>query len=309
VSVTLIEKPERQGDSSATSGSGKWEYVARVSGESNPESALIAAIITDTGWFWYNLAVKQVSFQELGGSLYSATVDWVYEVPNGAAQDPTQSPGAGEGPGGTTPSGTPSGPASEDERLGPNISLEIGGRPPKLMQSRDVVASEQIGGGGAPFHGKLLNIEDGKPEGVEIEDPASVLTIEIQFDYITVKYIRLLYSAVWHTNDADWWFFPEGEVAFMGCTLQSNGSGRVNGVFRFGVRPTETILAGSIRDDAGGELPTVDYTKFGWNYLELDYEDVDPATSGFPVTVSWPFAYRIHQLLPTLDFTTRGIGG
>lgn len=308
MAVVLVEKPERSGDTSPTSGSGRWNYVARVTGEATPETALINAIITDTGYFWYNLSVKKISFEELGGSLYSATVDWEYEVPGGAAQDPTDTPGPTDGPGGTAPSGTPSGPATATEPLGPNVSLEVGGRPPKLTQSLSVVDSEGLGVA-APDHGRLINLNrgTGEVEGLEVDDPASVLTVDILFDRLTMGYIDRLQAATWHKNDADWYHLPAGSVAFLGATFTTSDAGRWKGTFRFGLRPTETIGVGGIRVVGPAALPSAPLAKRGWDYLEIAYRNEEDATLG--LTVSRPFAYWVHEILPDLDFTTLGIGG
>lgn len=309
MAVTLIEKPERSGDSSPTTGSGRWVYTARVTGEANPETALIAAIIADTGYFWYNLAVRRVSFNEIGGDLYTATVDWEYEVPDGAAQDPTDTPGPTDGPGGTAPSGTPSGPSSESDPIGPNHTFEIGGRPPKLYTSRRVVEKEKAGGGNPRDNGLFLNVDPGekKPEGLEIDDPASVWTVEIKFDRLTVGYLRRLSGAVWCANSDPWYHFEAYELAFLGASFQSSQSGRWTGTFRFGVRMNEVIRAKSLRDEVGKNLPTADVDKSGWDYLEIEHETVTDAAAG--VVVSRPAAFRIHEVLPPFDYTLFGIGG
>lgn len=310
MAVTLIEKPDsRSFDSAVGQASGTWRYMARVTGEASPEAALLTAVFAATGYFWYDLARKKVTCTPLTSELYQADVEWVYEVPNGAMQDPTGSPGPTDGPGGTTPSGTPSGPTGSSDRVGINESWEVGGRPPKLFSSLDVLYSEKAGGGPAPDNARLLNIDRaaGKVEGVEIDDPDGTYTFSAKVDWVTWGYIERLDEALWHTNQDTWRTMPPRSYCFMGYSLKTGEDGRIAIDLKFGRRRTQSIAAKELRDEAGKDLPTVATTKSGWDYLEIDYADVYDATAG--LTVSKPTAMRIHQLLPMIDFTTLGIGG
>lgn len=310
MAVTLIEKPERSGDTSQAAGSGRWEYVARVTGEANPETALINAIISDTGFFWYNLSLKEVSFKELGNSLYTASVDWVYEVPDAAAQSPTDSPGPTDGPGGTAPSGTPIGVSSAADFFGVDVSFEVGGRPPKLTTSYNVLSGEKAGGGAAPNHGTLLhwNKDTNEVDGLEVDDPDTVMTVDRLFDRISMNDIKLWESARWKKNDATFWGRDAGELVLMGFSVpKADANGRRLVVFRFGLRPNVTIDAERLRNDAGKELPTANVSKDGWDYLEIGYENSFDATAG--VTVAKPAWYRVHELFAPVDYSSLGIGG
>lgn len=310
MAVTLIEKPDsRNFDSAVGRASGTWRYLATVTGEANPEAALLTAVAADAGFFWYDLARKSIKCSPLTSELYTVEVEWAYEAENAAMQDPTASPGATDGPGGTSPSGTPSGPTSATDRFGVNESRDMGGRPPKLFSSLDVLYSEKAGGGAAPDNAKLLNIDrkEGKVEGLEVDDPAGTYTFSAKVDFVTWGYIALLDAMLWHTNDATWRTAPPRTYCFTGYSLKTGEDGRVAMDFKFGIRNEETILANSLRADTGKELPASDVTKSGWDYLELDYEDVFDATAG--IRVSRPLAMRVHQVLPMGDFETIGIGG
>jgi hypothetical protein len=310
VSVEFVEKPERYGDSDARSGSGKWEYTARVLSEANPETALLAAIAADAGFFWYNLYRKKISFQEVGGYIYTATVDWTYETPDAAMQDPTASPGGTGGPGGTAPSGTPSLPATPDESVGASVSLEIGGKPPKLVQSLEVLVSQRAGGGGAPDNMGLLNIVDGTPEGIDLPEPSCTLNIDRLVDFVTMGYINLIRASMYKTNDAEWGHMPARSVLFMGCHFQSEASGRVKAAFKFGLREGRSIPHGQLRSDVGFELPTTPLTDpvevAGWEHLEIDYGHVFDTPSG--VRATRPSGFRVHRILEEMDFADFGIG-
>ena len=310
MAVTLIEKPDsRSFDSAVGQASGVWRYLAMVTGEANPETALITAVAAATGYFWYDLARKKMTCTPLTSELYTVEVEWTYETANAAMQDPTASPGAGEGPGGTAPSSTPVGPTAGTDRVGINESWEMGGRPPKLYSSLDVLYSEKAGGGVAPDNARLLNIDrkEGKVDGVEVDDPDGTYTFSAKVDWVTWGYIERLDSMLWHTNQDTWRTMPPRSYCFMGYSLKTGEDGRIAVDFRFGRRRTQDIAASELRADVGKTLPTVATSKSGWDYLEIDYEDVYDATA--KINVSKPAAMRIHQLLPMADFETLGIGG
>lgn len=310
MAVTLIEKPEREAESSQAGGSGSWHYLARVTGTSTPEADLIAAIVSATGYFWYNLAVKNVRISEVGIDLYEAEVSWEYEVPDAAAQSPTGSPGATDGPGGTAPSGTPQGITSDSQQIGTDVSFEVGGRPPKILTSRSVVATEKAGGGAAPDAGRLLNFnrETNEVDGVEVDDADTTMTVFRIFDYVTMSDIKLWLDAMWHVNQSEWFGQAAGDLLFSGLSVpDADQDGRRRVTFRFGLRRTRTIAANELRDDVGSELPVGPVAKAGWDYLEIGYENATDATAG--VLVAKPAWLRVHEIFPAVEFSTLGIGG
>jgi len=316
VAVTVIEKTtSRKFTTSDTRGSGEWLYTLLVEGEAFPETAIIAAVTADAPFFWYNLARQEIQAEPItgrdDGGNYSVTVPYLWELANAAAQDPTASPDPSTGgPGGGPPSGTPSGPAADDTRLGPNVTLEIGGRPPRLTTSFSVVDSESAGGGPAPDHGLVINFNGstGEVDGVEIDDPASTLNIEITFDYVTMGFISRLEGAVWHKNHATWYRRSAGSVAFTGATISSDANSRAKVNFRFGLRSPVVVGGSSLRADLGLELPLADITKRGWDYLEVEYENTEVTTGGVTRTVALPIALRVHEVLPDFNFALFGIG-
>lgn len=313
MSVKIIEKnTSRKYSTSATRGTGEWVYTLLVDGEATPELAINTAVLADAPVFWYGLIRQELQVEPVtagtDGGVYTAVVPYLWELSNAAAQDPTHTPGAGTGPGGGDPSGTPTGPSAADAPLGPNVTLEIGGRPPKLTTSISVADSESAGGGPAPDHGKLINYNrsTNEVEGVEIDDPASVLTIEITFDYVSMGYISLLEGAVWHKNDDTWYQRSAGSVALTGATISTDANSRAKVNFRFGLRSPVVIAAESLRADVGLELPLADITRRGWDYLEVEYENAVDGTSG--LLVAKPSALRVHEVLPDFDFALFGIG-
>lgn len=308
MSVEFIEKStSRQFTTSLTRATGTWRYVVRVLGEADPEAALVAAILADAPFFWYGLARQDLSAEPRGGGLYEVEVPYLWEVPGGAAQDPTASPDPGTGgPGGGPPSGAPSGPAAADAPLGGNVSLEMGGRPAKLVRSYSVGVNERAGGGLAPDRKRLLGVNDGKVEGLELPDPDMILAVDVLYDYWTPGLYNLLTAARWKVNLSDWWFVPAGCAAFMGGTIQPGNNGRGIAALKFGLIAQKTVAIGEIRDDAGKVLPTAPVDVRGWDYLEIDYGDEFDVVPG--VRAVRPTAYRLHTLLPPLDFSVFGIG-
>lgn len=315
MSVAIIEKHDSRGYTiSAIRGSGEWHYLCLATAEADPETAVGVAVLADAPYFWGGLARRELTVQPIGGGYYEVTVPYSIELDNAQAQDPTASPDPGTGgPGGGPPSGTPTGPASDTTPLGANISLEISGRPPKITTSRNVVFNEMAGGGDAPNHGKIINYNrvTNEVDGTEIDDPTMVMMIDVTMDYITMGYINRLNGAVWSKNNATWWRRAAGSAVFMGATFQSTDDGRVRGSFRFGLRMPETIDAGDLRDDPdpGDEhlLPTAPVVKAGWDYLEIQYENVKDSATG--LLVARPMAMRVHETLPDFDFALFGIGG
>lgn len=308
MAVTLTEiHRSRSGSTSATSATGEWQYFARVTGEANPEDALITAVAAAAPFYWYNLARKEITFDPLTSEHYEVRVSYVWEVPNSAAQDPTQSPGPTEGPGGGAPSGTPSGPADENERVQANVSLSYGGRPPKLTQSIAVASSGGLGAA-APDHGRLINLNrsTGEVEGVELPEPLGVYKISVQVDWITEKYIKRVVSALWKRNDDTWRTHPAGSAALVGVNFASTSNGRVQCDYDIGLMAEETINTGDIRVLGPASMPSAPVVKKGWDYLEIQYRDEYDATSGYQVAK--PFAYYVHQVLADFDFTLLGLG-
>lgn len=308
MSVEILEKStSRSFSTSLTRATGEWTYTLRVLGTATPEADIVAALVADAPFYWYGLARQEIAAEPLGGGIYTAAVPYLWEVPNSAAQDPTASPGGSDGPGGGPPSGTPTGPAAADAPLGSNVSLDFGGRPPKLVRSYAVTnPGEKVGGGDAPDRKGLLGIQDGKVEGFDVPDPDIVLSVDVRYDYWTPGLYNLLTSARWHTNLSDWWFVPAGCAAFIGATLQSDDNGRGRASLKFGLIAQKTVAVNELRDDAGKELPTVAVDVRGWDLFEIDYGDEFDAAAG--VTVKRPVAWRLHSLLPPLDFSAFGIG-
>lgn len=320
MSVEIIElNTSRSFSQDATTSEGTWNFLLRVIDEASPEDAIMTALVGDppaAPFFWEGLSRRKATVTNEGGGIYSAEVPYKLEIADGAgsAPDPTQSPTSTEGPGGGPPSATPSGPTSEDDHIPINETIEIGGRPPHILRSRGTLYKIGLAGVAArDFKGAINVQQDGKVEGCEVPDPPITFTIDMQFDFVTYKYIRLLEDMVWKTNDAQWRQRLTYSVAFLGASLKTNQQGRVDVSFKFGVSPWQTIAVDGIRDGAGGAgtgLPaTADAPLIipGWHYLWVTYADENDAISGR--TVQRPREAYVERILDVADFTTLGIGG
>lgn len=314
MAVELIETTEsRDFRLDAASAEGTWRYVALVTSETDPEAALDLAVRASAPFFWNGLARQSIQATPRGGGVYTVEVPYRLERPNTAAPDPIAGGGAGTGPGGGTASSTPPTPASDNTPVGPNVTLEIGGRPPKLLTS---IATLDSGGFGvpvppgavvdAPDHQRSINVQaDGEVEGAEIDDSATVLTETYKFDFVSWAYIRRLQSMVWKTNNGTWRRFARREVALIGASLSTTDDARVSITYRFGLRPETTIAAGKIRDDGTNKLPQSAVTFRGWDYLWVAFEEKVDANR----TTRRPKFFYVEQVLEEADFLLLGIGG
>lgn len=319
--VELVETADsREFTIDSVRSNGEWKFIARATGEADPENAVYLAVSAAAPFFWNGLSRQTMTATPKGGGVYIVSVPYKIEIFNTAAQDPTQSPGSTDGPGGGSPSGTPSGPTSDDDKVEANVTLEIGGRPPKVWTSLATLLRFTHGGGGggdpqgsllAPDHRRSINVgQDGKVEGYEIDDPASNIVFDYTFDWCTWRYVRRLHEMVWTTNNnTTWRRYNRRELAFLGATLRTSRDARNTISFRFGVRIQRTIAIGDIRDDGvgGSKMPAAAITVRGMDYLWVLYETVTDVAAKRKTTR--PKYGYVEQVLKEADFTAFGIGG
>lgn len=308
MSVEILEKPEsRPYTVDRVGATGTRKYKVRVLGEVNPEAAINTAILLATPVFWNGLALQSIQPTPLTPTIYDVDCEYKLEISGASMQDPSVTPSDTSGPWGSSPSGTPTGPAADTDAIGPNVTLEIGGRPPKLLTSLATLSSGALGGGVAPDFKRAINVgQDGKVEGCEVGDPGVVLTLDFKIDYVSWKYIDRLTSLVWATNNATWYKFDRRGVTLTGATLKSDKDARVSCSYRFGLRKGTTLAAGKLRDDGADKLPQAGVTFRGWDYLWVKYEDAfDPAVK---MTVQRPKYYYVEQVLEEADFALLGLG-
>lgn len=297
-----------------TTGTGKRRYYAKCSGESDPITAVVTAVAAEAPFYWNNMSRLEFNADHQGGEIYICDVP--YEVGPGGGDgagtgstsgnmpDPTQEPGApGSGPGGSDPSTAPTGPADENERIGPNFSYEIGGKPPKLYRSLETVSSHGIDGDPATDYKGSLNVQpDGKVEGLEIPDPPSVFTMDFKSDSVSWKMIRRLEGMVWHTNADEWYTHDADECVFLGGNIKTDNQGRCDVSFRFGVDQETVIEADSVRTG----LPDADVDRPGWHYAWVAFRSEFDATT--KRTAERPFELFVERILPSTNFADLGVG-
>jgi hypothetical protein len=191
--------------------------------------------------------------------------------------------------------------------------MEIGGRPPKLYASKKTYSSGKLGGGAAGLYGNLINVQpDRTVEGVDIPEPTCVMSQDFTFNSISWKFVKLLMSIMWHTNNAAWYTFKQNEVALIGVSIKPNDSGQFTVNYRWGLQPETVKETGEISRDtasppgtSGARLPeTGPITIPGWAYLWVRKESY--VTGG--LLLERPDAYYVEQILPETDFTQLGIG-
>lgn len=310
-----------------TDGTGRRLYIVRdQAGAEDNISAVVLAVAAVAPFYWNNMSRQEFKAEHQGGNVYLVEVPYKYEARTGGgdgagsgtlvgvAPDPTQPPGGpGTGPGGSDPSNPPTGPASENDRLYPNVSIEIGGKPPRLYTSRNTVVSGGYGGATVRDYQGLIQVADGKVEGVDVPEPDAVLTQDFTFDYVTWAYLARLKALVWHTNDRPWYTFPAHDVAFLGATIRPDNQGRVVAAMRFGLSNSRVVKRGEIRPglgryvEGGPGLPNGNIEVPGWHHLWVTYKPEDDP--GIGLRVERPDAFYVEQLLPTDDFRYLGIGG
>lgn len=317
MSVEVIEVTDsRSFGVGFTDGTGQRDFVVREAGESDPITAIVLAVAALAPFYWNNMARQEFRVDNQGSGIYKVAVPYKYNAASGggdgtgtgtnsgAMPDPTQPPGApGTGPGGSDPSTTPPGPASEDAKVGANFTMEIGGRPPKLYTSINTLSSHGLSGAAAPDFKGALNVQaDGKVEGLDVPDPASTFTMSFKADYCTWKYIKRLISLVWKVNESDWYTFKADEACFMGASLKTDDQGRVDVSMRIGFDPEGVIEQNAVRVG----LPNADVSKPGWHYVwtafRTEFDSVAKRST------ERPFALYVEKVLPSADFGLLGVG-
>lgn len=332
MSVEIIEtSTSRSFDVGYADGTGERLYVVRCLGEADPITAIVTAVAADAPFYWNNMSRQKFQVKNAGGDIYTVTVPYAYGPSGGDgagtggtqanAPDPTQPPGLpGTGPGGSNPSTSPSGPANEDEPIGPNLTISLGGKPPKLYQSKGTVYARGPKGSGtddptgevAPDYRGAINVDkDGKVEGAELDDPAMVYSLTVKYDSISRKFLKLLAAAMWNTNASNWHSFDARTLYLMSAEVKTDNQGRAELTFKIGHNPTRVIKAGEIWDDnpadpAAPRLPAESVSKDGFDYLWFKYETVK-STSPLALVERAKYMY-VERMLPEVEYSNFGAG-
>lgn len=300
MSVTIRELYDsRAADLNAKDGGGSFHFYATTSGETSPENAVYVAILTGetyAPYVWNNLVRGKPSIKPLGNNTFDVTIP--YRRPDGVQ---TSDPAAAT-PAGGEPSHPPPQQPNPNDLIDNGVSLEIGGKPPRIFKSLKTI-SRQSPNGLPPDYQGLINVgQDGKAEGVEIPDPAVVLTRSVQFDYCTWGYADRVFDCCFKTNDRPFLARGAGELMLTGASLKVAQSGKVDVSFKFGVDKGEQDIP--YGTTAGGAPLTVD--RGPWEYVWFAYApDVAAGETRLGLTV---IGVYVEQIVKRTDYRVLGIG-
>lgn len=300
MSVTIREtKDSRAFDLNAKDGSSTFKYLVSVTGETNPENAIYTTLLTGETYApyqWNGLSRGLPSATPLGNGWYDVSLP--YRRPDGAR---TSDPGATTPAGGQPPNPPPP-PAQSGDLIDNGTSLEIGGKPPRLFKSRKTLIRTAPVGVAPDFEG-LINVgQDGKADGVEIPDPAVVLTVTRQFDYMTWGYVDRVYDCCFRTNAAALFARAAGQLMLTGASFRVEKGAKVSVTYKFGVDKGETDIP--IGTTAAGAAVTVD--RGPWEYLWFAYKD-DKKAGDTRLSLTVIGAY-VEQLVTSADYSVLGLG-
>lgn len=285
MSVRLVETAESRAftlnerDSQAV-----FKYVAFITGETNPEDALYDRLAQSdhlttniTPYIWNGLIKLSPSATPLGGGFYTAEL--LYGLPQGGdAYDPGVSPPPGAPP---PPPPAPPAPADNDA-LTTGSAFEISGEPQRITHS--IFTLSRTGRAGIvpateTNHQGAINVEDGKPEGVEIIVPYMTLSLTKRFQFLSYGYLKTLRELVGQTNLDTFFGYAADEVLFLGASGSVDKDQGVTVQYKFGVRKTETDVIVRAGEAAGLNEIKVP-TKPGWYHLWVEFGEELDATSG-----------------------------
>jgi hypothetical protein len=272
---------------------------------SDDEGDIYAAVIALAPSTYDGLIRHDIAINPLAGPNWDCTCTYI--IPEG-----NENPGVGgDGVGGNPdPNETQPESPTDGEKLDPGISVSIGGSTVRTLQSLQTLVKRGVGAAAVPdYHGAIGVTADGKVEGVDILSPNGEFTVTRVRPFITMGYLKLLWSLVGRTNDQPWWSFGECEVLFQGADITARQIDATTGggwscTYKFGVSFTndDQIVIGNIADNPillnAGE-------KKGWEYLWARYKDTIDANN---ILIQKPTAAYVEQVYPKGDFRKLLIG-
>lgn len=271
-------------DVNVTGGTAKFlYYVAGVESEADAYDLVLG---TSPGtWYGYSRATIDMSNRPTLGQWFPVVN---YEIP---VYQPGTVPPTGDGPGGATPpaGGSPSTPGANDVLGGVSVSLTL--EPQHYTASRKTVSRTGRNGAAAPDYGGLINVQEGKVEGVDVGVPVATLQVQSTLPYLTAGYFKNLMWVCGSTNLYKWWIFDEEEALFVGAQGQSKASGECELSYEF--RYIKTVPFVSIDNGA-----IVTPEKRGHHYLWVSYKKRVDANELAPR----PIAAYIEQVYDAKNF-------
>jgi hypothetical protein len=128
-------------------------------------------------------------------------------VPVGSVPPEPTAPGGGGGASQTTP-------------LTNGYSFDTTGRTVRIINSISTTSVSVPSGEDNLNFQNLINVAEGKAEGVDIPAPALRWSRTVARASLTMGYVRTLKNATGKTNDAEFYGFPEGTLTYLGGTGQ-----------------------------------------------------------------------------------------
>lgn len=218
-----------------------------------------------------------------------------YGTPEGV---PIAPQGGGTPPPGSPPTVPPPPTPEADQALGNEWSFTTTGATKRMYQSLRTHQKVKIGGGTAPDFKNAINVTKDGVEGVDVVSPKMEITYTARCPAITLNYLKTLYELTGTYNTTPFFYFPIGDVLFLGA----------DGAFRHNEGFTLTYHFGVFK---GGEVtvcesPLTKITVYGTSYVWVTYTESE--SNG--VKVKTPFAVYEEQVYFGADLAAQlGIGG
>lgn len=231
--------------------------------------------------------IDTIHIEPVGGLFWKADVHYDSKITN-----------TEEGLGDASNPNTPPANPGDSDPLGAEWSFDISVVDEKITQSKATISKTKRGPGVAPDNQKAIGISnDGEVEGCNRSSPHMEFSLTRVFGFVTLAYLRSLYTLVGTTNNASFYGYPTGTVLFIGASAKSQDNQKITISFKFAARPNETNIA--ICDNL--TVPA----KKGWEYLWVSYKNTQDNNRLF----MQPDAAYVEKIYDSSNFSLIGIGG
>lgn len=259
--------------------------------DADDEDAARAAVILEAPEDYQAVPIGDVSIEEVGYRIYTATVRYASSVRDEAPPEAGEDPGPeGNAPG----AGNPAGGASGAEPMGREWSLSTGGGTRHITRSLETINSYAAPGRTAPNFKGLIGVSEDGVAGVDILAAEPTIRVSLRFAQITLGYFLRVCAMTPSVNRSPWQGFAQGELLFAGGEMNYRDGDAWSVSFEFKYSPNEYgFKVGDIM---------IDY-KWGWDYLWVAYEQGTNANK----IVQTPYAAYVEAVYKFSDFNKLGI--
>lgn len=270
---------------------------------SDSEVEVITAAQATIPLTFYNLVLKNISYKNRGGNFWD--IQATYEVPNyidsgGGLGDPAEP---------NTPPAALQAPIADDARVGPEFSADSGGGTIHITQSNFTAirkrVGDAVGASTAKNHKGAINVTADGVQGCDRFAGSFEFTITLKAPFATWKYILDCDDLKDCVNLEEFLIFPAGEILYRGLTpnYQSGEGWTLTHKFARSKNELTVVINDELTIEAGDRLGQgLDFAKYGWEYLWIDYLP-DPTTGH-----DKPRDVFIEQIYPYADFRVLGFG-